>query len=265
MSHPTSTSVARAVLTFALMVGAVSSAQAQIEYLTQQREVSVAAHAMITTSTPVFSDYGYVSYYQYDDVGDSKRDTVRTSPEDFGVFDRTLTATASYQDIVVTSTATIHSELRPDEIRLDTSAQLLNENQHVTHGTYQDKAFSVVSLTIRLAADTDLVLEQSNQISIQEEADSLKPYPSGVGIRSLDGTRYNFNGSNQLSLAAGDYTVYLAGAEMNRNRGLGEGSVISSLVIRAVPEASTWAMMGLGLVGVALGARRRRPATPRVA
>jgi PEP-CTERM motif len=72
------------------------------------------------------------------------------------------------------------------------------------------------------------------------------------------------NGPSYLiELAAGNYTFQLFAYDGVTQNITGEAKLdwYSSASIRAVPEASTWAMMGLGLAGMGWVARRRSSST----
>lgn len=252
----------RTVAFIALSLGLSATAQAQFNYLNQQGTVSSQAHAELTQPNP--PDKFGMSYGYYTTGTHDIQERV-SAPGDLGPLNMNITASASFQGVSVTSTASLQSSLLPDEIRVNTSEQLQAINYVGANSNQVNSARANISVSFRLSSATDVLVEQT--MSLDNGASLLSGNgwsltgPAGV-IRSGK----DVIGSEILSLAAGDYTMTAIGAVGRFSDGpFTTASLTSSIVVRAVPEASTWAMMGLGLVGMALGARRRRPATLRAA
>lgn len=88
----------------------------------------------------------------------------------------------------------------------------------------------------------------SEQLTPDQLLDRIPRWSAAFGQPSFDLGRYN------MSLAAGDYSIYVFFKLPAGVQGLsGELSVV------AVPEAGTLAQMGLGLAGLAVLVRRRKP------
>lgn len=238
------------------LASSLSAAHAQFDYQTQQRSVSVSARALVTTVTPPANYYDPPTYST---TGDRRSDSASTAAADFGVFDRTVSVTASYAGATVTSTSFMHSELLPNEIRMTSTAELFAANRMGNMEYYRDSASADMTITFRLASATDVALDRTQSLSYTDGNTSGLMNISPIQLTGPDGiTQTYFTGSQTLSLAAGDYTLVAAALLGRANPGgSGSGILTSSLVIRAVPEASTWWMMGLGLPALLAVSRRR--------
>lgn len=275
MSYPSLTHTARICLAAAALACTASSAHAQFNYLAQSRSISAIANANGVELEPIYSYYPYnpynpqsggqyISGYIPRSVGNTDSQWLRAEADNFGDFGGTVQARAIYEDSSVTSTATASSRLQSDQISLQVSAELAHQNQHAHPFYFTDYAGASMDISFRLDAPTTLVLERIHDVSISEP-DVGVMHESRAYVTQTTGSNYWFSGEgNTLTLASGDYTLSLTD-RLARYDERGTATLVSSLIVRAVPEASTWAMMGLGLVGVALGARRRRAATPQVA
>lgn len=119
-------------------------------------------------------------------------------------------------------------------------------------------------------------LTLSNSSNVLVGAATVDPAFNGTQASCLSGPKCNVQFAQGLSftaaLAAGTYTMELTGTSL----GSGGGSVlrVGALVVGAgdqvaylsaitpatnLPESGSWAMMGLGLLGVAAVVRARRP------
>jgi len=114
-------------------------------------------------------------------------------------------------------------------------------------------------------------LGQTTQLQIDwDYSDAVSSYytaPQGIAIydsnQKLVFSRIQATGkapSSLIELAAGDYKFLFNAFNGVTQASTGEAKLdwYASASIRAVPETSTWAMMGLGLAAVATVARRRR-------
>ncbi|HEX5373757.1 MAG TPA: PEP-CTERM sorting domain-containing protein [Aquabacterium sp.] len=256
----------------ATLVCAASGAHAQFNYLSQSRSISAVANANGVELEPIYSYYPYnpydpqsggqyISGYIPRSVGNTDSQSLQAEADNFGDFGGTVQAHAIYEDSSVTSTATASSSLQSDRISLQVSAELAHQNQRSHPFSYSDLAGASMDITFRLDATTTLVLERTTNLVIPEPNVGIMHTSFAYVSHAADSPLwFSADEGNALTLAAGEYTLTLTD-RLVRYDERGTGTLASSVVVRAVPEASTWAMMGLGLVGVALGARRRRPAT----
>ena len=116
-------------------------------------------------------------------------------------------------------------------------------------------------------------LSENTQLQVDwgysEGVASLYTAAQGIDIRDANGKlvflsiqAVGYRPSSLIELAAGDYQFGIGTYNGVTRYFTGETKLDWSATasIRAVPETSSWAMMGLGLAGVAMVARRRSAA-----
>jgi len=216
-------------------------------------------------------------------VGPRPLTNVATSPTgQIGTLDQSISARQEFAGVIAESQSQGHMALLDDGL-------LMTSNGSVRHvfPTGLDEGFSTNYLLESKSAggeDSAMAsvvqtagfrLDQDTQVLVDWSYKAKSPTAYGFGILGAAQGFYISKGNQtyimrsnlagtssslMLDLTAGDYTIEfttLAGATIGT-----PGAVASDwqniASIRAVPEASTWAMMGLGLAAMGWVARRRR-------
>jgi len=136
------------------------------------------------------------------------------------------------------------TDLRVDLVNQDVYATLIGDNGVGT--LTNQKVWHFASISGPTTFDLDAIIAAGGTITVNNTLSNLQIYDEALAIL-VQATNLNAD----LGAPA------LAGVNNGAN---GFGSITSSITISvsAVPEPSAYAMMGVGLVGIGLFARRRR-------
>lgn len=243
----------RSHLAVCVLLGQVcwaTPAAAQFDYQSQSRRVDATAQSYLTTLVPPTSPGGSPTYQSN---GVTVVDSAVSEAQDFGTFDRTVSATATYAASTSTVNAALQSSLGLDGVRMSMSYSIERVGFNSDSTLRSNSASFNSSIQFRMNDTTTVAWAIDGQQPGPAYTIKLTDLSTG-SISNLAGT-----GAATMSLMPGDYTLDVWLNEsvfLNSNETLRVGA--SAFSFLAVPEASTWAMMCLGLVGVGAWTRRRR-------
>jgi MYXO-CTERM domain-containing protein len=256
IKHSARASVAAAAL---LALGSMPmTVQAQFAYTAQSRGVSATANVYATTVVPPSDPYGGSPTYVT--KGDTQSDAITSAPSDFGVFNRDVSVTAHYLDAQTTAAASMQSSLSPNQITMKSVSTLTSLGGYASQAGGADAGRANLSVSFTLAQATAVQMSWASSLVSTEAGDHSLGQLS-LSLTGPDGLAQNFQtGDYQLSLAAGAYMLTASSVLLRPVVAsyLADGVLTSSLSVQVVPEASTQALMGLGLLGVLAASRRRR-------
>lgn len=235
----------------------VMPAAAQFDYMSQSRSVGAVARSYATTVLPPANPSSGSPTYVTDGVTDT--DQASSAAQDFGVFDRSVSASASFAASTSTVDAAQRSELGVDGIRLDMSYAMQRQGYNAVIESYADSANiqSVASFSLDDVTAVAIWSDVSFGGGAIPRTWSVQLTNSATGQVS----DLSFNSAPTITLMPGAYTLSASLTAFNPLMSNVSGtSGFASFSMVAVPEVSTWGMMGLGLLGVVAWTGRRRRA-----
>ena len=277
------TSPLRASALMLALVAQGAHAGLTVTSMSQTASATASAQHSYTTVTP-----GPTCCASTTMVGPIDKQTDASPVGALGTLDQQTSARAAAEGIVVEAQSKGHMELLQNGVSMSSSGSLRDvfpTSVDVGRGgsastpsspsnDAQLYAFSVANNTrsamSSVGQTVGFKLDQSTQLQIDwDYSDAVSSYftaPQGISIydanQKLVFSRIQATGktpSSLIELAAGDYKLLFNAFNGVTKYTTGEAKLdwYASASIRAVPEASTWALMGLGLAAVTTVARRR--------